>query len=80
MWNFICFVYIISLQSFDKIKSTAYCEGGWLSLLSIWKGGDNMEFLFDLVKEFVKATVREVSAYFCGSNFWVRTTKTHSAP
>lgn len=28
------------------------------------KGGDNMEFLFDLVKEFVKATVREVSAYF----------------
>ncbi|WP_179951871.1 hypothetical protein [Bacillus sp. TE8-1] len=23
-----------------------------------------MEFLFDLVKEFVKATVREVSAYF----------------
>ncbi|HEF5696048.1 hypothetical protein ACQVWE_05090 [Bacillus cereus] len=34
-----------------------------------------MEFLFDLVKEFVKATVREVSAYFCGSNFWVRTTK-----
>ncbi|MEM5661482.1 hypothetical protein AAHB62_18090 [Bacillus cereus] len=39
-----------------------------------------MEFLFDLVKEFVKATVREVSAYFCGSNFWVRTTKTHSAP
>ena len=34
-----------------------------------------MEFLFDLVKEFVKATVREVSAYFCGSNFWIRTTK-----
>lgn len=33
----ILFVYIISLQSFDKIKSTAYCEGGWLSLLSIWK-------------------------------------------
>ncbi len=28
------------------------------------KGGDNMEFLIDLVKEFVKATVREVSAYF----------------
>ncbi len=28
------------------------------------KGGDNMEFLFDLVKEFVKATVREVSACF----------------
>ncbi len=28
------------------------------------RGGDNMEFLFDLVKEFVKATVREVSAYF----------------
>ncbi|AAP24933.1 MULTISPECIES: hypothetical protein [Bacillota] len=23
-----------------------------------------MDFLFDLVKEFVKATVREVSAYF----------------
>ncbi|EMY5505179.1 hypothetical protein V8T57_001580 [Bacillus wiedmannii] len=23
-----------------------------------------MEFLFDLVKEFLKATVREVSAYF----------------
>lgn len=33
----ILFVYIISLQSFDKIKSTAYCEGGWLSLLSIGK-------------------------------------------
>ncbi|HHY0845607.1 TPA: hypothetical protein ACVW7B_005746, partial [Bacillus cereus] len=31
------FVHIISLQLFDKIKSTAYCEGGWLSLLSIWK-------------------------------------------
>lgn len=28
------------------------------------RGGDNMEFLFDLVKEFVKATVLEVSAYF----------------
>ena len=28
------------------------------------KGGDNMEFLIDLVKEFLKATVREVSAYF----------------
>ncbi|MDL2418858.1 hypothetical protein ACTIGL_22155 [Bacillus shihchuchen] len=34
-----------------------------------------MEFLIDLVKEFLKATVREVSAYFCGSNFWIRTTK-----
>lgn len=28
------------------------------------KGGDNMDFLFDLVKEFVKATMCEVSAYF----------------
>ena len=28
------------------------------------KGGDNMEFLIDLVKEFLKATVREVSACF----------------
>ena len=33
------------------------------------KGGDNMEFLFDLVKEFVKATVREVSAYFLQKQF-----------
>lgn len=33
----ISFVYIISLKLFDKINSTAYCEGGWLSLLSIWK-------------------------------------------
>ncbi|PEF33257.1 hypothetical protein CON72_26190 [Bacillus wiedmannii] len=28
------------------------------------KGGDNMEFLIDLVKGFLKATVREVSVYF----------------
>ncbi|MCC2413060.1 hypothetical protein NST14_05285 [Bacillus sp. FSL W8-0519] len=28
-----------------------------------------MDFLFDLVKEFVKATVREVSAYFLQKQF-----------
>jgi hypothetical protein len=33
----ISFVYIISLQSFDEIYVTAYCEGGWLSLLFIRK-------------------------------------------
>ena len=38
--------------------------GGYPFLPFGRKGGDNMEFLFDLVKEFVKATVREVSAYF----------------
>ncbi|WP_212089409.1 hypothetical protein [Bacillus nitratireducens] len=34
-----------------------------------------MEFLFDLVKEFVKSTVREVSAYYLRRSFWIRTTK-----
>lgn len=38
--------------------------GGYPFFLFGRKGGDNMDFLFDLVKEFVKATVREVSAYF----------------
>lgn len=37
--------------------------GGYPFFLFGRKGGDNM-FLFDLVKEFVKATVREVSAHF----------------
>ncbi|MDA2309747.1 hypothetical protein [Bacillus cereus group sp. MYBK35-2] len=36
-----------------------------------------MDFLFDLVKEFVKATVREVSAYFLWKQLLdkIRTTK-----
>ncbi|MGR9633718.1 hypothetical protein ACU82A_11315 [Bacillus cereus] len=77
----ILFVYIISLQSFDKIKSTAYCEGGYPFFPFGRKGGDNMEFLFDLVKEFVKATVREVSAYFLRKQLLGKDNKkTHSAP
>lgn len=45
------------------------------------RGGDNMEFLFDLVKEFVKATVREVSAYFLRKQLLGKDNKkNHSAP
>ncbi|MDR4172912.1 hypothetical protein FO522_24060 [Bacillus nitratireducens] len=49
--------------------------GGYPFFLFGRKGGDNMEFLFDLVKEFVKATVREVSAYFLRKQLLDKDTK-----
>lgn len=53
------------------------CEGEFVIIPSLHSEGrdNNMEFLFELLKEIARAVVREVSAYFLRKQLQKRTTK-----